>query len=123
MKILLRILPVSLLMPLFTFAQTSQAGNFRGFSAFINNILNFVNTVLIPAVFGLALLVFIWGMFTTFILGGHDEEKQAAGKSLMLYAIAGFVIMVSLWGIVNFIASSLGFAGEGLRGIPVVPTR
>lgn len=122
MKILSRLLPLSLFLPFLTFAQ-SQAGNFRGFSTFINNVLSFINTVLVPAIFGIALLVFLWGIFKAFILGGHDEEKQAEGKNLMIYAIAGFVIMVSLWGIVNFIASSLGFAGEGLRGIPVIPTR
>ena len=80
-------------------------------SSFIMNILAFMNGTLVPAIFALAFLVFLWGMFQTFILGGDDEEKQAKGKQLILYTIMGFVIMVSLWGVVNLIAVSIGLTG------------
>jgi hypothetical protein len=76
---------------------------------------------LVPGIFAIAFLSFIWGMAQTFILGGSDEEKQKQGKSLMIYSIAGFVIMVSLWGIVNLVAKSFGFQGQNVGDIPNLP--
>jgi len=126
MRTLSRILPLTVvfvlmaLVPLFAFAQT--AGNLTGVSNFFRNIINFMNGTLVPAIFALAFLVFLWGMFKTFILGGSDEDKQKEGKQLMMYAIAGFVIMVSLWGIVNLVAQGFGFQGKQIQDIPNLPT-
>ncbi len=117
MKILSRILPLALLTPFIALG----AGELGPISDFIKNIIQFMNNTLVPAIFALAFLVFLWGMFKTFILGGHDEEKQSEGKQLMMYAIAGFVIMVSLWGIVNLVARGFGFAGQGIQQIPNLP--
>lgn len=97
--------------------------NFGEIGGFISTIMQFINNTLIPLVFALALLMFIWGMFQFFILGGSDEGKQEQGKQLMLYAIAGFVLMVSIWGIVNMLANGLGFSGnDTVQNIPNVPT-
>lgn len=111
----------TLALPLLAFAQAPE--NFGGIGQYINQISSFINGVLIPLVFGIALLVFIWGIFQYFILGGADEGKREEGKELMIYAIAGFVVMVSIWGIVNLIASGLGFSGKDtIQNIPNVPT-
>jgi hypothetical protein len=125
MKKLVRLLPLVLLMPLVSFAalvNPGNAGEFDGLRNFFAKLTAFMNGTLVPAVFALAFLVFIWGMFKTFILGGHDEEKQGEGKQLMMYAILGFVIMISLWGIVTIIADSLGLQGGIAPGLlPVAP--
>lgn len=121
MKILSRLLPLALFAPLFAFA---APGAMEGVSDFFSRITLFMNNTLVPAIFALAFLVFLWGMFKTFILGGHDEEKQGEGKQLMMYAIAGFVIMVSLWGIVNLLANGLGFTKQDAQfrnNLPVLP--
>jgi hypothetical protein len=119
MKTVLRLVPLALAMPLVTFA--ADPANLNSVKYVIGNITNFMNSVLIPFVFALAFMVFIWGMFKTFILGGSDEGKQEQGKSLMMYSIVGFVLMVSLWGIVNLFADAVGTKGETLQAIPVVP--
>lgn len=121
MKFLALILPLVLLVPMMALAQNE--GNLSNISTFIQNIIRFMNNTLVPLVFALAFLVFLWGMFKTFILGGSDEDKQKEGKQLMMYAIAGFVIMVSLWGIVNLVAKGFGFSGKELQDIPDLPTR
>jgi hypothetical protein len=90
-------------------------------ASFFESILSFINDVLIPVVLGVAFLVFIWGVFKFFILGGSDSEKQAEGKSLMIYAVAGFVIILSFYGLVNFLTQGLGFDNETIT-IPNVPT-
>lgn len=95
----------------------AEGGNM---AAFFKNILQFINDVLVPLVLGIAFLAFVWGVFKFFILGGSDSEKQGEGKSLMIYAVAGFVLILSLYGIVNFLTQGLGFDGETIE-IPNVP--
>lgn len=106
-------------LPFVTLAQE----DFGEISTFIGRISAFINGTLIPLIFGIALLVFLWGIFKYFILGGGDDGKREEGKQLMLYAIIGFVVMVSVFGIVNMIANGLGFSGEDtIQNIPNVPT-
>ncbi len=113
---------LAVFVPMVAFALSGDA-TFGDVGTFIGRISTFINSTLIPFVFALALLMFIWGMFKFFILGGSDEGSQEQGKSLMLYAIAGFVLMVSIWGIVNMIASGFGFSGtSSIQNIPDVPT-
>ncbi len=118
MRTLSRLLPFALFAPLFAFAQ----GELNQVDRFVDNIVSFMNGTLVPAIFALAFLVFLWGMFKTFILGGSDEGKQEEGKQLMMYSIAGFVIMVSLWGIVNLVANGFGFQNSNIQNIPNLPT-
>ncbi len=105
------------------FTPAIALAQFGEINSFIGSINTFINNVLIPLVFAIALLVFIWGMFQFFIRGGHDPEAQQKGKDLMLWAVVGFVLMVSIFGIVNLIAGGLGFSGENIQNIPSVPTR
>ncbi len=72
------------------------------------NILTFINNVLIPFIIGIGFLVFVWGMFQYFIFGGANDEAKAKGKSLMIYATLGFVLIIVFWGIVNLLAGSTG---------------
>ncbi len=65
--------------------------------------IQLINNVLVPLVFAIAFVVFIWGVFQYFIQGGADEEKREAGKSLMLWGIIGFFVMASVWGLVNIL--------------------
>ncbi len=106
-----------ILVPTVTFAQ------FGGINDFLDDISSFINGTLIPLVFGVALLVFIYGMFKYFILGGSDDGSREKGRNLMMWAVVGFVAMVSVFGIVNLIAGGLGFSDEeNIQNIPNVPT-
>lgn len=107
---------VMALTPVVALAQFGEINTFFG------KITSFINDILIPLVFAVALLMFIWGMFWFFIAGGHDDEKRKKGNSLMLYAVLGFVLMVSIFGIVNLIANGLGFSDDqNIENIPNVP--
>ena len=83
------------------------------FAASINNIsdvgstiISIINNILVPVLFAVAFIVFIWGAFSVFILGANDEETKAKGKNLMLYGLIGFFVMVSVWGLVNILVNS-----------------
>jgi hypothetical protein len=106
---------------LLPFAPMVALAQFGEINTFIGRITTFINNTLIPLVFGVALLMFVWGMFKFFIY--NTEEEKEKGKDLALYAIVAFVLMVSVWGIVNLIAGGLGFSGEQIQNIPSTPTR
>lgn len=105
---------VLLLLPVVTMAQGIADGPTAGpFQALLTNILAFTQTVLIPFILGIGFLVFVWGMFKFFIVGGANDDAKVQGKSLMIYAVLGFVIIITFWGIVNLFASSTGLKGKG----------
>jgi len=76
-------------------------------------IAGFINATLIPFLFVIAFLAFIVNVFRYFILGGVNQTAQENARKYATWSIAAFVIMVSIWGIINMIASSLGFCRSG----------
>lgn len=66
-------------------------------------IQSFINTIAVPFVFAIAFIVFIFGVFQTFILGRGNDEKAKEGRSLMIWGIIGFAVMASVWGLVNIL--------------------
>ncbi|HRH24144.1 MAG TPA: pilin [Candidatus Paceibacterota bacterium] len=85
---------------------------------FIVWIIGFINHVLVPFIFAIAFIVFIWGIFQYFIAGGADEEKRKEGKKLALYGFIGFFLMISIWGIVNLLVNSTGFDNKSRPALP-----
>lgn len=98
-------------LPLVSFAainNVSDVGNF---------IINTINNVIVPVIFAVAFIVFIWGAFSTFILGANSDDVKAKGKNLMLYSLIGFFVMVSIWGLVNMLTGTAGFGNNsGITG-------
>jgi len=109
----------SLLLPSLVSAQLADntTGDAGQFSELLSNILAFTNTVLIPFIIGIGFLVFVFGMFQYFIAGGANDEKKEQGKSLMIYATLGFVLIIIFWGAVNLIASSTGLGSSPAPGV------
>ena len=76
------------------------------FAQLVNLILGFIN-LLIPALFALVFVYFVWKVIDAWILNVGDEKKRADGKQYVLWAIVMFVLMVSTWGIVAMIRGSI----------------
>lgn len=110
-----------LVLPALAFAQGGPSAGFGGIGATVNSVISFINNYLVPLVFACAFLIFIWGMFTYFIRGGASQESRDQGKALMLWGVVGFVMMVSVWGVVNVVADGLGFRSQQIQQIPEVP--
>lgn len=108
---------IALLTPALAFAQLATGGGGQ-FETLLKNILAFTNTVLIPFIIGIGFLVFVWGMFQFFIVGGSNDDAKEKGKSLMIYATLGFVLIIVFWGIVNLITQSTGLDKQNLNNIP-----
>ncbi len=107
-----------LALPVIASAQFDPGGG--EFGTLLGNILGFTNGVLIPFILGIGFLVFVWGMFQFFIAGGANEEKKEKGKSLMVWAVVGFVLIIVFWGIINLLTSSTGLDGGVLEQVPLV---
>ncbi len=123
------------LLPFLVSAQIGKSGNGLAdgnssggaFGTLLGTIIEFSNNVLIPFIIGIGFLVFVWGMFQYFIAGGANDESKEKGKSLMIYAIVGFLLIIVFWGIINLLASSTGLGGDTLDTIlipktPLIPS-
>lgn len=70
-------------------------------------IIGIINNVLVPVLMATAFIIFIYGIFAAFILNAGDEEKRKKGKTIMLYGLIGFFVMVSVWGLVHILTGSV----------------
>lgn len=105
------------LLPVFAFAQGSGTLELSNLQKVFVDLLALVD-MLVPVIFAIAFIVFLWGVFTYFIAGGANDEKRKEGAKFVMWAIIGFVVMVSIWGIVNVFANTLGFNKENRPCLP-----
>ncbi len=120
----MRLSPLLIVMLLAAFPSVASAGQYFGrIDDFFLNVAGFINDILIPFIFTIALVFFLFGAYKHFIYkGASSEVDKEAGRNLMIYAVAGFVLMVSIWGIVNFLADGL-LDGMGTNNtVPQLPT-
>lgn len=66
---------------------------------------------LVAIIIALALVFFLWGV-AKFILNAGDPAERAKGKQVMVWGIIALFVMVSVWGIVNFMQDAI-FGPEG----------
>lgn len=76
------------------------------------NVIYIINNVLVPVIFALAFIVFLYGIAKSYIFSGGGEEGVKQGHKLLLWGIIAFVVMISLWGIVNVVANTFGLSGS-----------
>jgi hypothetical protein len=62
-------------------------------------IVPFVNNLIIPLLYILAFLFFIFGTFRYFFTGG--EENREKGRAFILWSLIGMVAIFGVWGIVK----------------------
>ena len=107
-----------LALPMVASAQLANSGDGGDFQNLLENIVEFTNDILIPFIIAIGFLVFVWGMFRYFIAGGANDEAKQSGKSLMIWATLGFVLIIVFWGVINLIASSTGLDKGNIENIP-----
>ena len=70
-------------------------------------ILTVVNSYLVPVLIAIAFIVFLWGVYKYFIWGAENEHEKAEGRKFAMWGIIGFVIITSVWGIVNIVKETI----------------
>lgn len=78
----------------------------------LQNFLGYVTCILnnsvIPLIFAIAFVAFIWGAVQFLVIGAGDETKRTKGKQLMIWGIIGLVVMLGVWGIVKIVGGTFG---------------
>ncbi len=77
------------------------------FKSFISHIVNLINSAIIPLIFGLALLSFLFGMMRYYFLNGANTEDKEKARSFMLWGLIGMVLLFSVWGLISIAHNTL----------------
>lgn len=112
------------------FGSISNGGGFIGFSfgngggcvtgiCFVaNTIIFIINGVLVPVLFSIAFIVFLYGVAQAYIFNGGNEDARKRGHQIILWGLIGFAVMISIWGLVNVVANTFGLAGFAAPPLP-----
>jgi len=84
-----------------------------------DTILYLINDVAVPLLFAVSFIVFLYGIAQAYIFSKGDVAKVEAGHKLLLYGLIGFVVMISLWGLVNVVSNTFGLSGDSAPVLPV----
>ena len=77
--------------------------NFQGFLGYITCI---INSAIIPLIFTIAVVSFIWGVVQFFIINADEEGKREQGKQFMIWGVIALAVMLSVWGLVGVLGST-----------------
>ena len=78
--------------------------------------LTYAATLILSA----AIVFFLWGVFQ-YVKAAGNEEAQKVGRSHIINGIIGIAVMVSVWGLVNFLTDTANL-DTGAQRAPIVPT-
>ena len=74
---------------------------------------------LIPITAAIALLVFFWGL-VKFITKAGDEAALAEGRRLMIWGVVALFVLVTVWGLTEFIGNQLNIQPRSIQPIPSI---
>ncbi len=94
------------MLSLFSIRYAYAAVDMTAFGNVIDPIISNIVYPIIELMFGLAVLIFAWGVLQ-FVIHGDDEGARDTGKATMLWGTAGLFIMVSAWGIIYLISNTI----------------
>lgn len=110
--------------PVLALAQTpGEILGSGGLGGFGTTVVQFLNNTVIPVLFAVAIVYFIYGV-VKFVMAAGDEEKVKEGKSAMIWGIIGLVVIISVFGLITFLSSATGLRSTGSSvTLPKVPTQ
>ena len=84
---------------------------FQGVLSYVTCI---INSSIIPLIFALAMVMFVWGVVNFFILNADDAEKRSKGKQFMIWGIVALAVMLSVWGLVNVLRATFNLGTDSI---------
>ena len=85
------------LFPVVTFA------NIQNLNDLVNFGIKTINSI-IPLLFGIALLAFMWGIIKYLL--ESNPSKLADARSYIVFSVVGMAVMLSIWGLALFLKNS-----------------
>lgn len=106
-----------------TAANTSGSGSINDtyIKGFAVSIIGIINVYIVPTLIAIAFIVFLYGIYKFFILGATEEGVKGEGRRFAMWGIIGFVIILSVWGIVNIVKDTL-IPSAASKNHPAYPT-
>ena len=75
----------------------------------LGDLLNYItcniNNSIIPLIFSLSVVMFIWGV-VQYVINSDEEAKKEKGKQFMIWGIIALAVMVSVWGLVQIVGDT-----------------
>lgn len=98
--------------PLMVFAQASLDSLIGKFTYYLSLAL--------PILISIGVIWFVWQVIKYTISGDGDKRDEA--KSGIIWGIVGLFVILSVWGLVDFLGQTLDIGqGGGPTGIPELP--
>ncbi len=89
-------------------------------NSYAQSILAIINGLLVPVLLAIAFIVFLWGVFKYFVWGADNDTELEKGRGFVLWGVIGFVVILSVWGLVNLLGATFGLSPGGRA--PAFPT-
>jgi hypothetical protein len=86
-------------------APVSGAAN-STLQAYLGYITCIINNSVIPLIFAVAVVFFVWGTVKFFIINADEEKKRAEGKQFMIWGIVAIAVMLSIWALVGILQTT-----------------
>jgi hypothetical protein len=80
-------------------------GQLNTITDFINYLTCLLGRALVPLVFALALLTFVWGV-VKYVIAAKDSNEREEGRMFMIYGIIALFVMISVWGLVAVLSNT-----------------
>lgn len=80
-------------------------------------LTSIISGKLIPVIGALAAVLFVWGVVNYFIIGAGEEAKRTQGKQFIMWGIIAFVIISSVWALVNIVGRTFGVDSRLYPGV------
>ncbi|MEK7569645.1 MAG: hypothetical protein AAB500_02025 [Patescibacteria group bacterium] len=80
----------------------------------IGYVICIIGSSVIPLMFALAVVLFVWGAVKYFLLSGSEEQKRSEGKQFMLWGIIALAVMISIWGLVKILGETFNIGTSTL---------
>jgi hypothetical protein len=103
------------ILPFVASAQTQSTGLIGNLFSFA---LNIINDYVVPLIFAVAFVIFLFRVYQLFIQGGSNEESVQNGRKFVMWSMVGFFLMFSVWGLINLLINTLGFDSSSMPAIP-----
>lgn len=81
-----------------------SAQDARGITNLLQTVGDIIQSI-IPLIIGLAVLLFIWGVFKYFFFSSEDDKSS--GRNFMIWGIVALFVMVSVWGLVKLLQGAI----------------
>lgn len=78
-----------------------------------DGIIGVINGIIVPILFAVAFLFFLYGVIKYFFLNSDSEADRTKGRNFVLWGVIGFAVILSVWGLVNLVLNTFMLSPGG----------